>query len=252
MRREGRIAMALLVVGSVFGAAGAGAQGAPVPPGEAPPAIAATGTGEVRRAPDEATVRLGVVAQADTAGAAQQKANRVANAILEAVGALGVEAEAIQTSRLVLDPVYQHPAPDQHGTMGEPRIVGYRASNVVSVRLEDLGRVGPVIDAAVGAGANEVNGVDFRLRDDLEARLEALRQAVAAARAKAGAIAAALGVQLGPVLDARESSAQIFYPQQDVRAFRMSAESAESSFTPVTPGEIAVRADVNITWRIGG
>jgi uncharacterized protein YggE len=252
MGRQRWIAAGLLSVGVWGGAARVAAQEPPPVTGELVPAIAVTGSGEVRRAPDEATVRLGVTAQAETARAAQEEANRVASAILQGVEALGVDRGAIQTSRLMLDPVYHHPGPDERGMSREPRIVGYRASNVVSVRLEDLTRVGPVIDAAVEAGANEVQGVDFRLQDDLAARQEALGQAVATARAKAGALAAALGVRLGSVLDARESSAQVVYPQMDVRAMRMSAEVALVAPTPVAPGEIAVRADVNVTYRIAG
>lgn len=216
------------------------------------PVISVSGTGEVRQAPDEATVRLGVVAEADTAQEAQSEANRTAHRILEAVTALGVEREAIQTSRLVLDPVYSQPGPDERlgNRPYEPRIVGYRASNVVSVRLDDLARVGPVIDAAVGAGANEVQGVDFRLRDDAAARQRAVAEAVADARGTAQAMARALDVTLGPVLEAREGGAQVLYPQMDVRAFRQEAMAMAPAPTPVAPGEVEVTARVEVTYRI--
>lgn len=217
------------------------------------PVISVAGTGEVRQAPDEATVRLGVTAQAENAGAAQAQANEVANAILEAVTALGIERSAIQTSRLMLDPVYSQPGPEERRGEREyvPRIVGYRASNVVSVQLADLAKVGPVIDAAVGAGANEVQGVDFRLRNDRPARQQAVRRAVEEARATATAIAEALGVTLGPVLEAREGGAQVMYPQMDVRAYRQEAMMASAPPpTPVSPGEVEISARVEITYRI--
>lgn len=216
------------------------------------PVISVSGTGEVRQSPDEAVVRLGVTAQAEDAGAAQAEANRVANAILEAVTALGVEEAQIQTSRLVLDPVYSQPGPEERrgDRPYEPRIVGYRASNVVSVTLDDLARIGPVIDAAVGAGANEVQGVDFRLRDDRSARQRAVAEAVADARGTAEAMARALGVTLGPVLEAREGGAQVLYPQADVRAYRQEAMAMAAPPTPVSPGEVEISARVEVTYRI--
>lgn len=218
------------------------------------PVITVSGTGEVRQTPDEATVRLGVTAQADDAAAAQREASETANRILAAVAALGVEESAIQTSRLVLDPVYSQPGPEERrgDRPYEPRIVGYRASNVVSVTLDDLDRVGPVIDAAVGAGANEVQGVDFRLRNDQAARQRAVANAIADARGTAAAMAAALGVELGPVLEAREGGAQVYYPTMDVRAFRAEAAMAAPPPTPVSPGEVEISARVEVTYRIGG
>lgn len=217
------------------------------------PVISVAGNGEVRQVPDEATVRLGVTAQADNAAEAQARANEVANAILAAVTALGVERSAIQTSRLVLDPVYSQPGPEERRGEREyvPRVVGYRASNVVSVQLADLAKVGPVIDAAVGAGANEVQGVDFRLRNDRPAHQQAVRRAVEEARGTATAIAEALGVTLGPVLEAREGGAQVMYPQMDVRAYRQEAMMASAPPpTPVSPGEVEIHARVEITYRI--
>jgi uncharacterized protein YggE len=217
------------------------------------PVISVAGTGEVRQEPDEATVRLGVTAQADNAGEAQAEANEVANASLAAVTALGVERSGFQTSRLMLDPVYSRPGPEERRGEREyvPRIVGYRASNVVSVQLADLAKVGPVIDAAVGAGANEVQGVDFRLRNDRPARQQAVRRAVGDARGAAAAMAEALGVTLGPVLEAREGGAQVMYPQMDVRAYRQEAMMASAPPpTPVSPGEVAISARVEITYRI--
>jgi len=212
-------------------------------------AITVQGDAEVRRVPDEASVRLGVVAQEPTAQAAQAGANRTAQAILAAVRELGVPDQAIQTSRLVLYPVYSQPPrtmrPDQEDFV--PEIVAYTASNTVSVRLSDLAKVGPVIDAGIGAGANQVEGVDFRLRDDTAARAEALAAAVAEARGEAEAIARALGVTLGSVLSADEGRVQIAYPQMERAAFAMDAAAAS---TPVSPGDITVNATVTVRYRI--
>lgn len=218
-------------------------------------AITVQGDAEVRRAPDEANVRLGVVSQEPTAQAAQQGANRIAQAILAAVKDLGVPDTAIQTSRLVLYPVYSQPSRlMQEGGSREdfvPQIVAYTASNTVSVRLADLAKVGPVVDAGIGAGANQVEGVDFRLRDDTSARTEALEAAVAEARGEAQAIARALGVTLGPVLSADEGHLSVAYPSFERASFAMDV-AQQSASTPVAPGDITVSASVTVRFGITG
>ncbi|HEX2164445.1 MAG TPA: SIMPL domain-containing protein [Thermoanaerobaculia bacterium] len=253
LRRSAAAVLALAVLVPLT--APAAAQEAPLIVRSPIPTISVAGTGEVRQEPDEATVRLGVTAQAEDAAAAQREASEIAARILAAVTALGVPESAIQTSRLVLDPVYSQPGPEERrgDRPYEPRIVAYRASNVVSVTLVDLEKVGPVIDAAVEAGANEVQGVDFRLRDDQAAHNQAVARAVANARATAAAMAAALGVELGPVLEAREGGAQVLYPQMDVRAYRLEAMDMAAPPpppTPVSPGEVEVSARVEVTYRI--
>lgn len=244
----GPSARAALLAATTLCAALPAAAHDPAPPN----AITVQGDAEVRRTPDEATVRLGVVAQEPTAQAAQAGANRIASAILAAVADLGVPGDAVQTSRLVLYPVYSQPPRTmrQGGEDFVPEIVAYSASNVVSVRLEDLTKVGPVVDAGISAGANQVEGVDFRLRDDTAARAEALAGAVAEARGEAQAIARALGIALGPVLSADEGSVSIAYPAMERAAFAMDVAQAEP--TPVAPGDITVRATVTVRYAIPG
>src|ERR1700680_3904867 len=176
--------------------------------GEAVPSLVVAGRGEVRAAPDEATVRLGVLAQAATAGAAQQQANQTVTALLRAVRGLGVRQEQIRTSELSLSPVFA-PVRPQAGAVGEepqgPRIVGYQASNSVTVTLDKLDQVGAVVDAGLGAGANRLEGIAFGLRHD-EA---ALRDAAARARGKAAALAAAMHVRLVEVLEVGEEGTAV-------------------------------------------
>lgn len=212
------------------------------------PSITVNGSGEVRADPDLAVVQLGVLAQTDTAQRAQAEANRIARAILDRVSSLGVEAKAIQTAQLVLTPIYEQPSP-QRQTPQAPRLAGYRASNLVSVRLEDLAKVGPVLDAAIEAGANRVEGVDFQLKDDREAREKALQLAVDEARGKARAIAGALGVELGPVQDVQEGGISIQLPK--LGGPRMMAMEARVPETPVEAGQVTVSANVTLRYRIG-
>ena len=213
------------------------------------PSLTVQGTGQVQTAPDEATVRLGVVAQRPTAREAQGEVNRIANAVLAAIGKLGVPREQIQTSELQLYPVYaQDTPPPERGVPAEPRIVGYRATNVVSVRLEKLDLIGPVVDAGLEAGANQVEGVNFGLRGALAARQQALRQAANAGKQKAEALADALGVRLVGLLEVAEGGAQVVTPRY--ANVRMAMESAQMDTTPVSPGQVSVEATVTLTYRI--
>jgi uncharacterized protein YggE len=208
------------------------------------PTITVGGNGEARVDPDEASVRLGVTRQADHARAAQEQVNAVATKILSAVTGLGIERNQIQTSQLTLTPIYSQPKP---GTDEEPRIIAYRASNVVTVRVQKLDSVGAVIDAGLGGGANQVEGVSFDLRNDLPARQQALQQAVREAREKARTIAETLDVKLGSIQDVQEGGVSIRPPVAMTEGFALRAAAVS---TPVSPGQVTVSASVTLRYRI--
>jgi len=209
------------------------------------PVLSVQANGEARVAPDEATVRLGVLAQAPTARAAMDEANRSANAILDAIRKLGVKAEDIQTSELNLSPVY---ANEPEMRTGEPRITGYQATNVVSVRLEKLDLVGPVVDAGLAAGANRLDGVLFGLRNDEAARSTALTRAAEAARIKAETLARALRVRLVEIVEVVEGGVSVFTPMY--KGTRMAMETSMASDTPVSAGQVGIDANITLRYRI--
>lgn len=208
-----------------------------------PPVLMVNGNSEVRVAPDEAIVRLGVLRQGNTARVAQEQTNAAATAILAALAKVPIPNTLIQTSSLRLDPVYAN----QRAENETPRIVGYRASNTVSVRVQNLSLVGPVIDAALQAGANQLDGVQFQLKDDVPARERALKEAVGDARRKAQVMADALGVRLGAVMEISEGGVSVRPYGADGAVFMARAEAAA---TPVSPGEVEVRAAVSVRYRI--
>jgi uncharacterized protein YggE len=208
------------------------------------PILTVAGTGQARVAPDEATVRLGVLAQGATAREAQNQVNRSAQAVLDAIRKLGIPPERIQTTGLSLNPQYAQGRPDQG-----PRITGYQASNTVTVRVEDLSKVGPVIDAGLTSGANNLDGVDFGLRDDAAARAAALTDAVKSARIKAEALARALKVKLVEIVEVAEGGVSISPPPSPFRG-RVALAAEAMATTPVSAGEVGVEASVTIRWRI--
>ena len=111
--------------------------------------------------------------------------------------------------------------------------------------------MGPAIDAAIGAGANRVLGVNFRLQDDLDMRRRALGQAIREAQQKAETMAEALGVPLGPVLEVREGGVSVQPIRYSTGAAMMRAEVTGASATPVQPGRVTVRASVQVRYRLG-
>jgi hypothetical protein len=216
------------------------------PDAPAPSVIIVSGNAQLLVAPDEATVRLGVVRQATTAQTAQEQANAVVQEILSSIGKVGIPANQIQTARLVLTPVYAPRNPDSRDA---PRIVAYNATNSVSVRVSNLSLVGGVIDAGLKAGANQLEGVQFGLRNDTASREEALKQAVQAARSKAQVMADALRVNLAEVLEASEGGVSVVPFAENGASPRLSF-AASSAETPVAPGQIQVHANVTIRYRI--
>ncbi|HSU84719.1 MAG TPA: SIMPL domain-containing protein [Thermoanaerobaculia bacterium] len=209
-----------------------------------PPILTVAGTGQARVAPDEATVRLGVLAQGATAREAQNQVNRSAQAVLDAIRKLGIPPERIQTTGLSLNPQYAQGKPDQG-----PRITGYQASNTVTVLVEDLSKVGPVIDAGLTSGANNLDGVDFGLRNDDAARAAALTDAVKSARVKAEALARALKVKLVEIVEVAEGGVAVSPPPSPFRG-RIAMAAEAMATTPVSAGEVGVEASFTIRWRI--
>jgi uncharacterized protein len=211
---------------------------------QAPPVLAVTGNAQIFAVPDEATVRLGIVRQTNSAQAAQEQANTVAQEILTAITKTGVPPQQIQTARLVLSPIYAPRSPESREA---PRIVAYNASNSVSVRLSDLSLIGPVIDAGLKAGANQLEGVQFGLRNDLPAREEALKQAVAEARSKAQTMADAMNLKLDEVIEISEGGVSVMTRGEIPLNGRAEFALAQ---TPISAGQLEVHANVSVRYRI--
>ena len=210
------------------------------------PMITVTGNAAVEASPDEATVRIGILHQGGSAKEAQDEANKSVQATLKAIGDLGVPPQRIQTSRLTISPLYVQPRP---GSNDAPRITGYTASNVITVTLDILGLIGPVVDAGLENGTNQLEGVQFGLRNDGPPRELALHLAVTEAQGKAAAIADALGVTLGSVQEVSESGSSAAPLGEDRAVFAMASRAAVP--TPVSAGQIEIRVGVVLKYAIG-
>lgn len=209
------------------------------------PTIRVSGNGEVQVKPDQAHIDLAVESFAATAKAAGEENARTMDRVIQALVRAGVPRTDIQTRNYAVYPEYL-----PNDTSSTPRIRGYRVSNMVTARTSDLARVGTLLDAALAAGANRVDGVRFSLKNPGDASSRALQNAVRDARASAEAMASALGVRLGQVLDASTSSEP---PRPYPVMLRQDASMAYAKApTPIQPGEQTVSATVSLVYAIEG
>src|SRR5262249_4409156 len=123
-----------------------------------PPAISVTGEATVSVPPDQAQIDAGVTSDAKTAREASDANNAAVGKVLQALKGAGIEERDYQTSRLSLQPQFAVPS---KAADRAPGIVSFRASNRVSVRIRDVTKVANVIDVLVGAGANDIGGINF-------------------------------------------------------------------------------------------
>ena len=202
-----------------------------------PSVISVTGEATVSVPPDQAQIDGGVTSEAKTAREASDANNTAMGKVLLALKGAGIEEKDVQTSRLSLQP---QSAPNRPGPSA---IVSYRASNRVTVRLRDVTKVANVIDTLVGAGANEIGGINFVVTQASKLLDEAREQAIADARRKAEIYAKAAGVTLGAPLSIAEQGSPGPIP------FRKMAVGMAAS-TPVAQGEETLAVTVSVSWAI--
>lgn len=210
--------------------------------------IRVTGDARIAAKPDRVTIDIGVLTQATLSHDAATANARQLDAVLAAVRAVAGPTAQLRTVSYSLNPVYQYHSGVSSGG-GEPTISGYTALNLVEVTLDDLTRVGDVIDAATHTGANRVASIQWTLRDPDTVRTQALREAAIRARGEAETLAAALNLKVLRVLTVEESSPHIV-PIRAHMAVRSAAASADVA-TPVEAGTLDVAAEVTLTVEVG-
>jgi uncharacterized protein len=203
-----------------------------------PRTISMAGHGEVRAAPDMAQVSAGVTTSAVTAAQALAANTARMKTVFAALEKLGVPEKNIQTVNFSVSPQYAS------GNNEPPRLSGYQVNNEVSVRLEDVARLGGALDALVSAGANQMNGISFGIREPAPLLEKARTGAIADARARAETYAKAAGVALGAILSINEGGGDAPRPMYKVMAM------AQARSVPVAAGEQSVTADVSVVWEI--
>jgi len=202
--------------------------------------IQVSGVGTVSADPDQAKLLLAVLTQAGSANQATGDNAAIMTKVTDALVNTGVSKDSIQTTSFTLTPIYEN-KPDQ---TTPPKIVGYAARDAIAVTLTDFKLVGKALDAAIAAGANEVQGILFTFSDGKYATLQkqALQLAVQNADSEAKALASSLNINIiGPI---SVTPGYMFQPTLE----KLSA-SAPQTQTPIQPGTLQVTATVQVTYQ---
>lgn len=232
----------IAIILALLTAAPLAAQSQPAPVAEAGRSvIVTTGEGVVKATPDRVWVSIAAESRARNPKDAQRANAEAMSAVMQRFKTAGLPADAIRTTSYDLQPEFDY-------ANGRQTLKGYVARNSVEVRVDEVARAGEILDAAVGSGATSVSGVRFDLKDRAGAEREALRLAVADARARADAAAAGAGVRVDRIVRIEEQRA--FSPEPRPMMMRQMAMEAAAPQTPVTPGELEVRATVTVTSSI--
>jgi uncharacterized protein len=202
--------------------------------------ITVQGTGKVSLTPDLATLSIGIQAQGSTAAKTQSAASAAMTKVIAAVKAKGIAQKDLATAWLSLGPQY-----DYSGGSTLPRIIGYQATQSLSITVRKIDDTGPIIDAAVSAGANTVSGITFSVADPVAATAQARTAAITDAKARAAALASAAGVSVGSPLSITETSA----PAPTPYVYDKAAVSGIIA-TPIQLGTTDIEVDVVVTFAI--
>jgi uncharacterized protein YggE len=195
--------------------------------------ITVHGTGIVSSVPTTAVFTFGVSANGATATAALSADAGQMTKVIAAIKAKGVAEADIQTAEVSLAP---------NRNQAGDKILNYTATNSVTARIHGIPNAGPVIDAAVAAGSNQLSGPTLAPTDQQLLSRRALKAAIADARARAKVIAAAAGVTLGAVRTVSEES------NTPIVSGALSADRAAS--TPIQAGTVQTEADITVTFAI--
>lgn len=227
--------VALLAAAFLGGRATIRPVAAATPSASGAPTVTVTGSGTVHITPDEASVDLGVTANASSAEAAMAADNKAMGAVAAAIEGAGVDAKDVRTFGINLNTTYNR-----------GHVTGFQASNTVEVTLHSVAKVGPIIDKALAAGANRVMGVSFGLSDPQPAQRQAYTAAVSNAHASAQALAAAAGMHLGAIRSISVGGGTV-YP---LHAASFATAAAPAAPTPVFGGQQTVTVQVQVVYEL--
>jgi len=246
----GPVGLALVgILALVVGCAGGGGVSAPPSGGSVTVqnAISVSGTGDAYGSPDIAYVQLGLDVVAGDVGEAITQANTTMDKVREAVKGQKVDEKDMQTVNFN---VYPEDVYDQQTGQptGQRR---YHVSNMLNVKVRDINAVGPIIDAALAAGATNVNGLSFGVEDTSKLEAEARAAAIADAKSRAQQLADGLGVKVGTPIIVSEGyspAPPIAYPFYADKAAADGVGGGAAA--PINPGQLQVTVQVNVSFAL--
>ncbi|UWQ27564.1 SIMPL domain-containing protein [Leisingera sp. M523] len=201
--------------------------------------ITVNGESTLQVAPELATITLGVTEEAEEAAAAMAAVSDAMGAVIGRLKDGGIAAEDMQTRQISMHPVWSQDRSYDSG--GRREITGFQASNTLMVRVRDLDRLGPVLDAVLTAGANQFQGLSFGVADPSAVTDQIRGEAVKDAIRKAQQLADAAGMELGPVRSINEHGGGGGRPM-------MAMEMARSDAMPIEAGELTFSHNVSVVF----
>jgi uncharacterized protein len=215
--------------------------------------VSTSGTATVKVNPDKVSITIGVNTQGKTAEEAAQENAKIMEQVLAALEKLGIKDDQISTSWYNVYPVYEYRSPpcidiypQPPGCQPKSEITGYSASNSVTVTLDADAKVGEVIDAAVAAGANNVNGAYFFVSDEKqqEIRDSLIEKAIDNARSRADKAASAVNMDITGVKSINLND--VYFPV----FYKDFAQEASGATTPILPGQQQISMTVQVTFTM--
>jgi uncharacterized protein YggE len=214
------------------------------------PYLSVIGHGKVTAVPDVADINIGVVTQGPTAKDALRGNSEAMVNLHKVLKERGVAPKDIETTQVQVSPVYSQPGPRQPTQVEEfvPKVAGYRVVNTIDVTARDIHKLGEMLDAVVHAGANQVNGISFRVEKAEELLDEARRRAMADAKRKAILLAGEAGVVLGPARQIVESGSSS--PRPSFLGAPMFQQPSPRSAPPVAAWEQELAVSIQVSYVI--
>jgi len=201
--------------------------------------ITTNGTSSISVSPDIAYISVGVVSESTKLSDAQADAKKDMKNVMESLKKLGLKDTEIKTTNFAVNPKYNY-----NKETGESKISGYTINNTVEITVNDLDRLGTIIDAVTVSGSNQIGNIRFALKNQSTVYNQALEVAVKDAKSKAKAIAKGLDVKEVTPVKVTETSASspIVYDKP------MMSESSAMDKTTISAGQLDVIANVSVEF----
>jgi uncharacterized protein YggE len=204
--------------------------------------LTVSGTGRVSLKPDIANINIGVHTERPVASEAVSVNNADTQKVIDALKAIGIAADDITTTNFS---IWQN---TPYSATGEPATPVYAVDNTVYVTVRDLSKLGGLLDAAVTAGANNVNSIQFDVADKTKVNTQARTEAVKAAKAQAEELAGTTGVTLGPIQTISYYDS-VPGPLYQAKGLGGGGDVAASA-VPINPGSMEITVTVTLTYEI--
>jgi len=236
--------LAAVLFSALSGGIGLPTASAQTPTGEYPRTVVVTGNGKSFLTPDLAYINIGVHTEDNNAAEAVTANTTRSQKVADELEKFKIDPKDIQTTNFSIFPQQQY---DPNGKLTG---IVYMVDNTVFVTLRDISTLGDVIGAAVDAGANSINSIQFDAEDRSAALSEAREAAVKDALAQARELASAAGVTLGDIQTISSYGSAMPIPFYDAKGYGGGMGVAVGGAVPTSPGQLVLSVDVNIVYNI--